>query len=403
MELMRRLALGFTLILVFAIPTDGIVDLFGLSLVKFAGLLAFGLTVLQIIVGSEVRGTSAFMLLVLLYASWAMFSFLWSPMPVDYFTPAAINSQQSLKAHLYLLFFVLLLFQVIRSGLDIRLVFAAYLLGTLGIVFLLVQGFGAAGATVRQEIQGFDANESAVRISTGIPMAIYLFARCRHRVWRWLALTFIPVALFAIMLTGSRTGAVTMVIGLMGFIPLLWRAGWLVKLSGLALLLALLVGVGSVIPEKTLERLFTTGSELTQGTLNARSITWARAYEEWEQKPWAGHGLGAFRRVINRHNIDYTAHNSFVAISVEQGVTGLLFYLAVIVLALFYAGQLAGEERMLMLSLVLIVTLGQMSLTLHEYLYIWLALLLPVLLYTLEREASAPLTPLTGTATEAVT
>jgi O-antigen ligase len=77
--------------------------------------------------------------------------------------------------------------------------------------------------------------------------------------------------------------------------------------------------------------------------------------------------------------VDYTAHNSFVAITAEQGIIGVVLYLTVITIALAAAWRLPGDDRWLMLLMLLIVMIGQMSLTLQDRMYIWFAYALTVL------------------------
>ena len=137
--------------------------------------------------------------------------------------------------------------------------------------------------------------------------------------------------------------------------------------------------IANVVPAKTIERIFSTGKEISSGTLNERSVIWANAYEEWEESPIYGHGLGSFRRIINPYNVDYTAHNSFVAITAEQGIVGALLYWAVIVIAFTSVWRLSGDERWLLLLMLLIMVIGQMSLTLQDRMYIWFAYALAVL------------------------
>lgn len=381
MDRVRQLALLFVLVLAFAIPTDGIVSFGGIALVKMAGLLAFGLTGLWVITGAELRGSPWFFMAVTLYVGWALFAFLWTWMPIDYDTPSVINSRQSIKAHLYLFAIVLLMFQVIRTESDLQAVMVAFLLGTLVLVSVLVQGYDPGVNTVRHQIKGFDANETAVQMAMGLPLAIYLLLLGRHILIRLFGVVYLPLALYGILITGSRTGFSTLLIGLLGFVPWVWRSRLTVKLLSVVLLVVLAVGVASRIPEKTLERIFSTGTELSQGTLSDRSITWARAWDEWDSAPVFGNGLGSFRRIINKHNIDYTAHNSYISIAVEQGVVGLLLYVMVIVAAFWQLwSHLSGERRILVLSLLMVVVLGQMSLTLNEKMYVWFAYILAALI-----------------------
>jgi O-antigen ligase len=243
----------------------------------------------------------------------------------------------------------------------------------------MVKDYHITANTVRHEIKQFDANEVSVKLAMVLPLAIYLLTKSPQAWWRWLGLAYIPAAAFTILITGSRTGAVIMLLGLAGFIPTVLRSGVMGKVASALVVVVALVAIANVIPQKTIERIFTTGKEISSGTLNERSVIWANAYEEWEESPFYGHGLGSFRRIINPYHVDYTAHNSFVAITAEQGIIGVVLYLTVITIALAAAWRLPGDDRWLMLLMLLIVMIGQMSLTLQDRMYIWFAYALTVL------------------------
>lgn len=371
MQLIRTLAIFWMMVLVFALPTDGAVEVAGMSLVKIAGLLSFGLAAVLIAMGSSMHAMAGFHTLVLLYVAWVVFSFTWSEMPVPYETSQAVSSDQAIKSNIYALMIALLIFQLAHTTTQQNWLYVAFVLGSFWLVYLMVKDYQVSANTVRHEIKQFDANEVSVKLAMVMPLAIYLLTRTKVLWWRVLGGLYIPAAMFTIMITGSRTGALVMVMGLMGFIPTILRSGVMGKAASVILVIATLIGIASVIPQKTVERIFSTGKEISSGTLNERSVIWAKAYEEWEEKPFVGHGLGSFRRIINPYNVDYTAHNSFVAITVEQGIIGSLLYFAVIVAAGFAALQLSGDERWLMLLVLGIVTLGQMSLTLQDRMYVW--------------------------------
>jgi len=371
MESIRKLALLCLLMLIFAVPTDGLWSIAGLSLVKIAGLLLFGMVTLLLISGDTVRGSPWFLIAVTAYTCWMLFSFLWTWMPVDYEVSLAINSQQSIKSHLYLFMLVLLAFQVIRTQVDINFAFAAYLLGAIGLIYFLVRGYDPNSTTVRHEIKGFDANETSLQLALGLPMALYLILTTKSWLFRSLSLVYIPLALFGIFITGSRTGFITALLGFSGLIPWLWRARFIWKVIAFGFLITVAIGVTSVVPQKTLDRLFSSGTELTQGTLSSRSITWSRAWLEINETPFFGNGLSSFRRVINKYYIDYTAHNSYISIMVEQGIVGLLLYLSVIMTSFLQGLRIPPEQRLFMISLLVIAIAGQFTLTLNDKMFIW--------------------------------
>ncbi|MFM2318206.1 MAG: hypothetical protein RLZZ215_827 [Pseudomonadota bacterium] len=379
MEGIRKLALICLLMLIFAVPTDGLWSIAGLALVKVAGLLLFGMVALLLISGDGLRGSPWFFIAVTAYICWMLFSYLWTWMPINYETSLAINSQQSIKGHLYLFMLVLLAFQVIRTEQDFNLALAAYLLGAMGLIYFLVRGYDPTSTTIRHEIKGFDANETSLQLALGLPMAWYLLLITKSWLLRSLSLIYIPLALYGIFITGSRTGFIAALLGFVGVIPWLWRARFVWKLLVLGFFIIAVIGITSLVPEKTLDRLFSSGTELSQGTLSSRSITWSRAWLEINEAPIFGNGLSSFRRVINKYNIDYTAHNSYISIMVEQGIIGLLFYLAVILAVLLQGWRVPAEQRLLIISLLLIAVAGQFTLTLNEKMFIWFAYLFVVL------------------------
>jgi O-antigen ligase len=290
-----------------------------------------------------------------------------------------VSSEQALKSNLYILMISLLLFQLVNTRQDMQKLYIALVLGSFWLIYLMVKDYQIGGNTVRQEIKQFDANEVSVKLAMVLPLAIYLVTQTKPWWWRLLGLAYIPAAAFTILITGSRTGAVVMVLGLAGFLPTILRSGVMGKAASVLVLVVALVGIANVIPAKTIERIFSTGKEISSGTLNERSVIWANAYEEWEESPIYGHGLGSFRRIINPYNIDYTAHNSFVAITAEQGIIGTVLYWAVIIIAFASVWRLSGDERWLLLLMLLIMVIGQMSLTLQDRMYIWFAYALAVL------------------------
>jgi O-antigen ligase len=210
-------------------------------------------------------------------------------------------------------------------------------------------------------------------------MAWYLLLITKSWLLRSLSLIYIPLALYGIFITGSRTGFIAALLGFLGVLPWLWRARFVWKLLVLSFFIIAVIGITSLVPEKTLDRLFSSGTELSQGTLSSRSITWSRAWLEINEAPIFGNGLSSFRRVINKYNIDYTAHNSYISIMVEQGIIGLLFYLAVILAVLLQGWRVPAEQRLLIISLLLIAVAGQFTLTLNEKMFIWFAYLFVVL------------------------
>lgn len=379
MNTIKQAAIFFMMLLIFAMPTDGATEIAGMSLVKIAGLMAFGLTGLLLVMGNNIYVSPSFHSGVLLFVVWAIMSYTWSEMPVPYESAETGGAQQIIKAYIYILMLTLLVFQLTINTEDLSKLYIAFLLGAYWLIYIMVKDYEVTATTVRHEIKNFDANEVCVKLAMVMPLAIYLFMHPRYWLWRLLSIIYIPAAMYTILITGSRTGSIVMSLGLMGFAPILMRSSWMVKLMSLCLVVVSLVTMVQFIPQKTIERIFTTGKEISSGTLNERSVIWSKAYEEWAEKPLQGHGLSAFRRIMNPHNLNYSAHNSVVTVTVEQGIIGTCLYLSVIVITAFSAVRLKGDLKLLMIIMLLITVIGQMSLSLVDRMYVWFSYSLVVL------------------------
>ncbi len=388
MKALHVIALIFMCLFALVIPVDSLLTPGGVPLVKFAGVMSFTCVILLVFNGMALRGSGWFMLICLAHISWFIASFLWTSMPIDYQHAHAINSQQSIKAHFYLITVVLLMFQVIRSQRDLQLLFVSFLVGCMWLIGLLLSSYEPGARTVRHGLQGLDANEMTVIICIGVSLAVYLLVLGRSVIWRLLGLIYLPLAMIAVLITGSRTGLVVMLVGMSGLIVLFLKAGIIIRLASISVVAATSVWVVDAIPDKTLDRLMSTGTELSRGTLSERSITWKKAWYEFAEQPLTGQGLGSFRQSMNKHNVEYTAHNSYISIAIEQGVIGLLLYLAVIMTMFWQALAMNNVQRWLLMPTLLVVTLGQMTLTLHEAMYSWFAYMAVMLAVLIDKEQS---------------
>lgn len=380
--LFRALA-GIALVLfIITMPTDGVegvMTLGGVSLLKIAGGALFALSVLLFVMGWRFVAFPWFQLTFLLALSWMILSYTWSPVVVSYSDPAEIP--QVLKVNFHILLLVLLLTQLVRTGRDLEWLYLAFVVGNLWLVYLLLKTYPAAGDIIRHEIEGVDGNEASVKFAMVIPFAVYLVLASRVWLWRALALAYIPLAAYATLITGSRTGAVCLVVGVFSLLALWKKLGVVERLISTGIALSLAVVVVTAVPPQTLDRIFTIGQEVSSGSLNSRSNTWKNAYREWAASPIYGHGLDAFKRVMNKHNVEYIGHNSYISIALEQGAIGLLLYLLVIGVAFWtvFFSRLPLDGQLLLYAMLAVVLIGQLTLDLQDRMYIWMAYAIAVL------------------------
>lgn len=322
------------LLVVMVLPIENVLVVPGIGgLGRVAGVLLIIAAIPSFLArgGLVMRHQSVVVLLMALYVLWAFAGLLWSLEPsttISYITTFA-----------QLLILVIVIWQVCVTDNDRRLVQQAYVIGCMLAVLDGVRNFIAGNEAVFQRfaVSNTDPNDYALILALSIPMAWDLFAHQRAP-WRLLNLLFVPLALVAIILSGSRGGAIAAVVGLMAF-PIgfasLDRFG---KRTLVVILTAVIMAVPFVWSEiveavgSNIERISTVGSEITSGTLNERSVIWEAGMEAFTARPLIGVGGGAFPAAIEKSSgLRELAHNTFVSVAVETGVVGLLLFVGIIV------------------------------------------------------------------------
>lgn len=373
MIIIRQMAFLCFLVVVFALPLEDAVTIGGIPVLKLAWFMTTGLVVLLVLGGEDLHLSSGFLFMVLLYVVWLILSYLWTEMPVAYESATLVDANQGIKNALYLLVFVLLCFQVVRKPDDLKFVYAAALCGGLFLAYLMLSSYHINADTIRHEIKGFEGNEVTVKFAMLLPLSLILLGPENRWPYRLLALVYIPLAIMGILITGSRTGAVLMVLGLVGGVSLLTRPSLFTRLAFVGGVIMVFVFAANFVPERTISRIFTISQEVSSGSFNDRGTIWKNAIEAWLASPFYGHGLESFSRVINPFNVNHTAHNSYISLLVSQGLIGLLLYFGVIASALFSLKGIVGNRRLLLFMMLLIVLVGQLSLELQRYFYVWFA------------------------------
>lgn len=391
MNAVLNLAKFFTFLLILALPNlsgEGGLEIAGISLVKLTAPVALGFSLVLILLGRPIRFITDFNIALLMYISWVVFSYVWGAMPGSYDTNQAADPIQAINNNFYILLVSWLLLQTIETEKDLNWSALAYILGTAWLIYLAINSYKTGITVERVDIKGHDPNEISVKIALALPLMIYLMIKTHTKFYWFIGLIFVPLAIFSILITASRTGAIVLLLGLSSFWVLPQRLGIWAKSIMLFLGIASLIVIASFVSPAAVERLLSTGSELSEGTLNERSIIWQYAFEVWQQHPIIGQGVGSFRRIINEYNINLTAHNSFVGITVEQGVIGLLFYLAMLLVIIKSIMRLPTNLKILLSLLLGIAILGQMSMTLQDRLYIWFIYTWSVLVFYVSNSAN---------------
>jgi len=359
---------------VFSIPWERVFVLPGISIItQVTGALSAGLALLAVVLTGRFRRWHVFHLAALLFWVWAALDlFLWhtvQKLPNKFWTFGQ------------LLVVVWIIWELATTERRILGLLTAYVLGGYVAVLDTVMLYRREGGALRRfAAGGADPNDLAMILALGIPMAWYLGMTYRRPVVRWICRGYLPAAMVAVGLTGSRGGMLATTVALM-VIPLT-----MTRLSpnrlALAIISLVLSGALAVAytPETLLQRLATTGEEVQGGSLGGRGKLWKAGLEVFAERPLVGYGTGGFVAAITPIMADESkvAHNSFLSVLVEEGLVGLIIYLAMILAVVRAVLRLPKTDRRFALAQLATLGVAMLPLTWEDRKAVWF--ILPVML-----------------------
>jgi O-antigen ligase len=339
----------------------------GVAVSRWFGLAAGCFTFLFILTVRRCRKPIVVHYWMGMFVLWAVMSLTWSVAPED----TAIR----IGTYVQLLLLVWLIWELAPTEYLCRGLFFAYVLGTfvpcvktiqnsiLG--YVNVNGVDVHAANgERFTASGINANDLGLLLVLSVPISVYLLTR-RNSGWIaclcWLQL---GLAITTILLTGSRGSLISLVVALTIVplsLPVMSKAKRSIFLIAIA---GILAGAILFIPSSTWERLLTTGSEMTQGTLTHRTSIWAAGVIVFRDNALVGVGSGAFgTSVRNLLDIPYVSHNLFLSVLVELGTIGAFIAFVLLTCSVYSAFRLPRQERGLWMVLLLSWAVGVSSLT----------------------------------------
>jgi len=320
------------------------------SYARVTGVLALLVGTTAVIITGRARRWMAFHWLVLLYLLLVSISLLWDKAPSE-------EAEHALREYLQVIPVIVLSWEFTRTVRErTQLIFGYLMGGMISALIMMRQAFvlhKALYAAFRYTIAGWNPNDLAIVFAVGLPLALYLaLDQSLHasRVQVWTAWLYLPLASTAILLTGSRSGLVDGVIGL-GAIPfLLSRSSRARTYTLLAIFVSVLCIGLALIPAGTWHILSTVGSQVQSGDLDKRVKVWRFGWQAFLESPFFGSGVGSFRWASGTL---YNAHNTYLEVSVEQGVAGLFLILGLILSSFARLKRAIGPGRIAGISLLL--------------------------------------------------
>ena len=391
---MRTVAFWLSLILVFMIPWENMVFLEGLGTISRAtGLLVAAFWILTVVVTGEFRKPHPFHVAVYLFVLWNVISVFWS-VDVDL-------TIDRLQTYFQLAVLVFILWDLYTTPAALKAGLQAYVLGAyVAIGNLLVNYFsGIQAGYLRFATTGFNANDIGVLLALGIPVAWYLTLSEGNgkmaQALRLVNYAYLPAATLAILLTGSRGSLIAAFPGYLYVIASLPRLKLLPRVFVFVALVGALFALQPLVPQSTLQRLATTGTEISAADLGGRVDVWRQGLAVYYEHPLFGVGSGAFRAAVESGR---APHNSFLSVLVDVGLIGFGLFFLILAIAVFQAMHQSEWSSRLWLTVLSVWAFGAFSLgwELRKPTWLFLSLVVVSAALSMRRDESTPVPEFSG-------
>lgn len=369
---MTKIAYAFLWLFVFSLPWERFLVLPGLAIIsRVTGGVAVSLALLAVVVSGQFRRWHKFHIWALLFWIWAGACFL------VYHSGDRLPSKYWTYGQLLLVLWMvweLAATEARQRGLLMAYVAGAYVAALDTLAIYRQQ----AGAARRFAAGGADPNDMSMVLALALPMAWYLGMTSHNTAAKWLGRGFLPLGVLAIGLTGSRGGMVAATVALL-IVPLsMTRLTPGRLISAMIMLLAAGALAVAYVPETTIERLSTIGTEVEGGRIGGRAKLWRAGLQAYAQHPIAGFGTGHFKSAITPilGPAAQVAHNSFVSVLVEQGIVGFTLYMAMLFAVFRSVMRLRGMDRRFALVLLGTLCVTMLPLTWEDRRVVWIVMAL---------------------------
>jgi O-antigen ligase len=374
---MRRLCFYFLLAFIFTLPWQEAFSIAGsrtISTLLGAGILFLTLTV--VVAEWRLARPTPLLLTMILFAAWEVITLVWSIDP----------SQTQAKAiTLVLLLAMVWLVGEFGGSRERRdALMQAFVLGCFVAMAALIQSWvsGVPVEGYRYAPQQFNLNETSDTIAVGIVMALILLARSKYRLLNWVNVAYLPLAILAVIVTGSRSGFIATCIALLGVPLILGKTRPVYRLAWLAIIITsfsffFFAQPDSRTLDENLRRITFSSDTQTLRTMTGRTVIWTAGYSVFKEHPVTGIGAGTFAEGVGtRLDRARAAHNLFVSVAVETGAVGLALVFAVLISAVVPVVRARGEPRGLLLVLFAVLMAMGFAASVDTSKVMWLGLAL---------------------------
>jgi len=124
------------------------------------------------------------------------------------------------------------------------------------------------------------------------------------------------------------------------------------------------ISLAYLVPETSIERLYTIGSSISSGTINDRTTIWKYGLKVFFDHFLVGTGINTFPLAVKHYlGTEIVAHNLYLTIATEQGIIGFLIFALFLSLIIMRVLATPSLERKFMLTVLFTWALGVFTLT----------------------------------------
>lgn len=341
---LRRIAYLISISFIFILPWRALLTVTeGFTLARIIGALAGLFWIVYLILQGKARQPDFFHVILFLFVAWTGLSLFWS-----------INKTESAIVFFTLFssaMFCFVLWDLFRTETDIMIASLAYIFGCYVVIFVEVY-YLIMLDSVRIGSIVAGPNYIIARLVFGLPLAWYLVVRSPSTGWKkiqYIGKIYFLLASITILLTHSRQGLIALTASLL-ILVLMYvhlkrdiQVNFIGKISGVLLALAIAIySISGRFQDLLLfdrleqgSRALSGDASLEDADLDVRLDIYSTAIEIFYSNFWFGTGAGTFPTASELLlGVPRTPHSTYLAISTETGIVGLVLFVSMILVLL---------------------------------------------------------------------
>lgn len=369
---MRKQAYWLTIAFIFTVPWEAAIRVgAGSRGSRLVGLLAAGVWAISVLLRGRVRRLDPFVKAYFLFLLWNGLTLLWSIAPGTSFGGFVTYTQ--------IFGMILILWDLFETERQVEGALQAFIFGAyISCASIFVNWVTAPPPNSpehnRINALGFETDGIALIAALAIPAAWYLATGPssvdRKKLVIAINFAYLPVAVFSIILTGTRGAAIASVPTLVFILWSLRRSSSRRRFTAWTMLGLGVLGVMLFAPPEMIQRIGGSVTDVLEGdNLSGRRDIWADSLETFADHPLAGVGLDSHRA---SSAYDKEAHNTVLSILVESGLIGFVLFGYIAIALLTRLLQLDGWQAWYWRTQVAVIAIGAMSLSLEDSKTIWI-------------------------------